>query len=239
MLTLSRRSALSLLALLGLTACGSHEKKVAQATSSAPSTETSTSPSAESSSVQKSQVDTGVRTDSGYHLNTLVEGAPTVTLYTDMQCPYCAEAEPAYRQAATLLDGTMNLTVRNFPLPKHTNALPAAQAVQAAEKQGAHMAMVEQIFTHQDDWKKVQDTQQLTQIFSGYAESLGLDVDRFKNDLSDQDQLKLIKSEFEAGKSAGVPGTPTFMVDGTICQDVDSSTPAQAMVEAFKKQAGL
>lgn len=235
MVAVSRRSALCIFAAVGLTACGSAQKTATGGQAS----EMSASASASASASSGHQVETGVRTDSGYHLNTVVEGAPTVTLYTDLQCPYCAIADPSYREVAGRLEGTMNVTVRHFPLPKHTNAVPAAQAVQAAEKQGAYMAMSGKIFEHQADWKGVTDVAQLTEIFTGYARELNLDTDRFVADLPNADDLKLIQDEFEAGKQAGVPGTPTFVVEGTPVENVESSTSVDDMVAAFTQQAGL
>lgn len=241
MLALSRRSALFALAMVGLTACGSAQNTTSdQSSVSGSSASSSVSASASSpSSEDVSKAETGVRTESGYHLNTVVEGAPTVTLYTDLQCPYCAKADPTYRKVAELLEGTMNVTVRHFPLPKHTNATPAAQAVQAAEKQGAYVAMSQHIFTHMDEWKGVKDSKKLSDLFTGYARDLNLDTDRFVADLSNEEDLKLIQDEFEAGKKAGVPGTPTFVVEGTPVESVDSSASAEDMAAAFKKQADL
>ena len=44
----------------------------------------------------------------------------------------------------------MNVTVRNMPLSAHKNAIPAAQAVQAAELQDKHLEMANKLFETQD-----------------------------------------------------------------------------------------
>ena len=98
---LTRRALVITLPLLGLVACGG-------------STESTSGVSAATSGESAA----GVRTDAGYQLNAVTDGAPTVTLYTDLQCPYCAKADPKYREAAAELEGTMNVTVRHFPLFK-------------------------------------------------------------------------------------------------------------------------
>lgn len=219
---LNRRALMSTLPLLGLVACGS-------------STETAGGASAAASG----EAVAGVRTDAGYQLNAVTDGAPTVTLYTDLQCPYCAKADPKYREAAAELGGSMNVTVRHFPLPMHANAVPAAQAVQAAEAQGAYVAMADRLYTHQADWKEITDTAQLATLMGDYAQELGLDRARFESDLPSQEALALIKQEYQDGVAAGVKGTPSFVVEGTKLENVDSGTSTADMVAAFRQAAGL
>ena len=180
----------------------------------------------------------GERDDVGYHLNTPKQGAPTVTLYTDYQCPYCAKAEPTYEKVAKDLEGTMNVTVRNMPLPAHKNAVPAALTVQAAELQGKHLEMANKLFETQDSWKDVSQTD-LAGVFIGYAQELGLDEEKFRDDLGDSKTLDLIKGDFEYGRKIGVAGTPQFAVNDKVLKNVDSSTSAEDMVKEFKKAAGL
>ncbi|MBF0808719.1 disulfide bond formation protein DsbA [Rothia nasimurium] len=219
---LTRRALVSLLPVVGLVACGG-------------SSETAGSASAAASG----EAAAGVRTDAGYQLNAVTDGAPTVTLYTDLQCPYCAKADPKYREAAAELEGTMNMTVRHFPLSMHANAVPAAQAVQAAEAQGAYVAMADHLYTHQADWKEITDTAQFATLMGDYAEALGLDRARFESDLPSEEALALIEQEYQDGVAAGVKGTPSFVVEGTKLENVDSATSTADMVAAFKQAAGL
>lgn len=233
----ARSLALPVIALLALNACGG-----AADNANSPVTPSTTVPSAPASSSNQeflSETETGVRTQDGYHLNKVTEGAPTVTLFTDLECPYCAKADPTYAQVAGELEGTMNVTVKHFPLPMHDNAVPAAQAVQAAELQGAHQKMADHIYKHQSEWKELTTSESLVEAFTGYAEELGLDQEQFGADLNRDDQFDLIQSEYEEGKTAGVTGTPQFVVDGQVVAGVESSTSVEAMVVAFKKAANL
>ena len=67
----------------------------------------------------------------------------------------------------------MNVTVRNMPLSSHKNAVPAAQAVQAAELQGKHLEMANKLFQTQDSWKGITDKQtELAGLFLSYAQEL-------------------------------------------------------------------
>ena len=182
----------------------------------------------------------GERDDAGYHLNTPKEGAPTVTLYTDYQCPYCAKAEPTYEKVAKDLEGTMNVTVRNMPLSQiHKNAIAAAQAVQAAELQGKHLEMANKLFETQDSWKDITEQTEFAGVLLSYAQELGLDEEKFKTDLVDPKTIDLIKGDFEYGQKIGVKGTPQFAVNDKPLENVDSSTSAEDMAKEFKKAAGL
>lgn len=200
----------------------------------------SSSASASGDSAKITATKAGERDDAGYHLNTPKQGAPTVTLYTDYQCPYCAKAEPTYEKVAKDLEGTMNVTVRNMPLSSHKNAVPAAQAVQAAELQGKHLEMANKLFQTQDSWKGITDKQtELRGLFLSYAQELGLDTEKFKTDLVDSKTLELVKGDFEYGHKIGVKGTPQFVVNDKPLENVDSSTSAEDMAKEFKKAAGL
>ena len=196
------------------------------------------SASASGDSAKMTATKVGERDEVGYHLNTPKQGAPIVTLYTDYQCPYCAKAEPTYEKVAKDLEGTMNVTVRNMPLPAHKNAVPAALTVQAAELQGKHLEMANKLFETQDSWKDVSQTD-LAGVFIGYAQELGLDEEKFRDDLGDSKTLDLIKGDFEYAQKIGVAGTPQFAVNDKVLKNVDSSTSAEDMVKEFKKAAGL
>ena len=188
----------------------------------------------------------GLRNDSGYHLNSTVEKAPTITLYTDYQCPYCAKAEPNFEEAARQLEGTLNLTVRHLPLLKiHPHAGTSALAVQAAENQGKHLEMARQIFATQNDWKGLPDVASAEAKFAQYAQTLGLDMDRYHKDARSDESAQLITSDMNHAIEIGVKGTPSFVLtkDGTETvlsgEQVSSQTGADDMVALFKKVAGI
>jgi len=197
------------------------------------------SASASGDSAKMTATKVGERDEVGYHLNTPKQGAPTVTLYTDYQCPYCAKAEPTYEKVAKDLEGTMNVTVRNMPLSQiHKNAIAAARAVQAAELQDKHLEMANKLFETQDSWKDVSRTD-LAGVLLSYAQELGLEEEKFKTDMNDQKTIDLIKGDFEYGQKIGVKGTPQFAVNDKPLENVDSSTSAEDMAKEFKKAAGL
>ncbi|MDO4884552.1 MAG: thioredoxin domain-containing protein [Rothia sp. (in: high G+C Gram-positive bacteria)] len=225
-------------ALVAIAACSSGSSK-SEASSSGSQGSASSSASASGDTSKMTATKVGERDEVGYHLNTPKQGAPIVTLYTDYQCPYCAKAEPTYEKVAKELEGTMNVTVRNMPLSMHKNAIPAAQAVQAAELQDKHLEMANKLFETQDSWKDIAEQTELAGVFLSYAQELGLDEEKFKADLVDQKTVDLIKGDFEYAQNIGVQGTPQFAVNDKVLENVESSTSAEDMIKEFKQAAGL
>ncbi|WP_104104728.1 thioredoxin domain-containing protein [Arthrobacter sp. 08Y14] len=139
----------------------------------------------------------------------------TLVLFTDYQCPYCAMMDPLIQQAKADYGDEVRIVVRNYPLPKHKNAEPSARAVEAAAEQGAMEEMAAAIFEHQEDWKNESN---VDEIFTGYAEELGLDIEQFKSDYSSDAIKERVARDLQDAQDLEVPGTPTLYLDGTAVQ---------------------
>jgi protein-disulfide isomerase len=127
--------------------------------------------------------------------------------YADFQCPYCAMAEPVVRRLREQFPDTLMYVFREYPLvDSHRYALIAARAAEAAGAQGRFWEMHDLLFENQ----RALDPSHLRQ----YAQSLGLDVDRFERDVESGAQDDKIQADMESGDEAGVPGTPTFFING-------------------------
>lgn len=192
--------------------------------------------------------ETELRDDTGYHLNKLVDGAPTVTLYNDYAVFECAKAELAYEKAAKDLEGTMNVTVRHHPWPNSVYARNSALAVLAAEVQGKHLAMARKLCETQEEWRR-SAFENLRVKFKGYAKEIGLDVDKFDKTMDDKSIAELLYADAEhAFRDLRMVRTPEFTVNDKVLENIDfnkvlenveSSTPAEYLVKEFKKAAGL
>ncbi len=143
-----------------------------------------------------------------------VKGAPlkdaNVTLieYSDFQCPACAAYYPMVKQ---LSEEFKNLSVvyRHFPLTQHTNAKPAAQAAEAAGKQGKFWEMHNMLFDNQNFWATSNSPEN---IFTTYAQTLGLDMGKFKTDSNSSEAKLKIQTDYQSGASE-IDGTPTFFLN--------------------------
>ncbi len=140
------------------------------------------------------------------HLRGPRDAPVTVVEYGDFECPYCGRAEPAVREL--LADfGDVRYVWRHLPLSDvHPNAQRAAEAVEAAADQGAFWEMHDALLDHQDDLRP-------RDLFA-YAEQLGLDVERFRDDLQRQRWAPRIEEDVDSADMSGVTGTPTFFING-------------------------
>jgi Na+/H+ antiporter NhaA len=131
----------------------------------------------------------------------------TLVEYGDFECPYCGQAEPVVREL--LRDfGDVRYVWRHLPLTDvHPRARMAAEAAEAAADQGAFWEMHDLLLDHQDRLG-----------FSdlvGYAQQLGLDVERFTNQLQDRAGATRVADDVDSADLSGVSGTPTFFINGS------------------------
>ena len=143
--------------------------------------------------------------------NEHIWGNPNASLelveYGDYECPYCGRAYPIVKDIQQKLDGDIKFVFRNFPLSKiHPHAFMAAVATEAAGLQGKFWEMHDIAFENQ----RSLDTENI--IY--FASLLGLDVDRFKEDIQERRLAEKVEKDFESGLRSGVNRTPTFFING-------------------------
>jgi len=130
----------------------------------------------------------------------------TLVEYADFECPFCGQAEPIVREV--LADfGDIRYVWRHLPLiDVHPHAQLAAEAAEAAARQGAFWAMHDLLLDHQGAL--------LTPDLVTYAEQLGLDVEGFNSDLRRHAGAARVAQDVEGADLSGVSGTPTFFLNG-------------------------
>lgn len=144
----------------------------------------------------------------------------TLILFTDYQCPYCAKMDGLIQRVKTEYRDQVRIVVRNFPLAMHQNAPLAAQAVEAAAEQGALEKMASLVFSNQKEWASAKTG--LAQIFTGYAQRLGLEQAKFGNDLDSAPIKARVAKDLQDATDLGLQGTPSLVLEGKLLS-VDSS----------------
>jgi len=151
------------------------------------------------------------------------EDAPvTLVEYGDYECPYCGQAEVVIRALLDSFGDDLRYVWRSLPLNDvHPHAQMAAEAAEAAAAQGAFWEMHDRLLDHQD---------QLTELDLGrYAKDLGLDAERFWDDLRGRAHEPRVSEDVMSADASGVAGTPTFFINGRRYQgayDIETLTDA-------------
>jgi protein-disulfide isomerase len=129
-----------------------------------------------------------------------------VVIFSDFQCPFCSRVEPTLTQMEKEYSGKVRFTWKNYPLPFHNNAEPAAEAAMAAGAQGKFWEMHDKLFANQQSLDRAS--------LEKYAQELGLDMGKFKADLDGSKYKAVIEAETNEGKALDVNGTPAVFING-------------------------
>jgi protein-disulfide isomerase len=149
-------------------------------------------------------------------------GAITIVEFSDYQCPYCAKAEPLVKSFVDVYPKNSRVVFKHFPLVSiHPNAMPAALAAAAAQKQGKFWEMHELLFANQHKLGAEQ--------YNQFAKQLGLNVDKFEADMKSDEIKAAVQEDVKLAQQVGVRGTPTIFVNGKLLQN--------RTVEGFKELA--
>ena len=139
-----------------------------------------------------------------------------ITEFGDYQCPSCGLWHPYIKDTIIPQYSNKALFVfKNYPLKMHKNAQAAAQAVESASLQGKFWEMHNMVYDHQADWSNSNDP---NSVFEKYASQIGLNVDTWKKDRESDKVRNLIKNDVAIGDQLGLPGTPSFLINGVLQQ---------------------
>jgi len=140
------------------------------------------------------------------HIRGAIDGPVTVVEYGDFECPYCGRAERVVRELLRDFEQEVRYVWRHLPLNDvHPHAQLAAEAAEAAADQGAFWEMHDLMLDHQDALE--------ASDLVGYAEQLGLDVERFTDNLRDHAGTARVAEDVDSADLSGVSGTPTFFIN--------------------------
>jgi Na+/H+ antiporter NhaA len=139
------------------------------------------------------------------HIRGPVEAPLTLVEYADFECPFCGQATGVVTALRERFGDRLRYVFRHLPLTDvHGHAELAAIAAEAADSQGRFWEMHDKLFENQDELE--------LEDLLGYAHELGLDVERFARDLSDERLAEHVREDVASADASGARGTPTFFI---------------------------
>ncbi|MBO6793599.1 MAG: thioredoxin domain-containing protein [Balneolaceae bacterium] len=159
-----------------------------------------------------------------------VEAKVTIVKFSDYECPACAYYHSMLKQLKQDLGTDVKVIAKHFPLSIHPYAQVAARSAEAARLQGKYDEMHDLIFAGQSQWSRGN----AENIFIGYAQSLDLDIEKFRADMNSADMNRIVISDRREGMELGVNSTPTFFIEGDKINGNPSSYPEfKELVESY------
>jgi len=144
-----------------------------------------------------------------------VDGAPvkgpadariTLVEFSDFECPFCSAAVKQVDIVMAAYPKDVKLIYKQFPLSMHPHAEIAAEASLAAREQGKFWEMYEVLFKN---YRRLSADNIMI-----WAKELGLDMDKFKADVTSGKYKAVVTKDLADGEAAGVYGTPAFYING-------------------------
>ncbi|KRE41295.1 DsbA family protein [Knoellia sp. Soil729] len=174
---------------------------------------------------------------------TLVDGAPTLDIYEDFQCPACAQFErimgPTVDELAKqgkikLVYHLKTIIDANFGVD---HSLSMGNASMCAADAGAFQPFHDTVYANMPAQEGQGWTAAQTKGFAEKAGITGTALDSWQTCVDDRKYAKYVESTEDASNKAGITGTPTVMLGGTKVDfnQVSTAEALKAAVEAATK----
>jgi protein-disulfide isomerase len=147
-----------------------------------------------------------------------------IVAFSDFQCPFCSRVNPTMEQIEKAYENKVAIYFKQYPLPFHDKAPLAAEAALAAHEQGKFWQMHDKLFGNQQALDRAS--------LENYAQELGLDMAKFKSALDTGKFKDQVQKDLAQGSSAGVNGTPSFVINGKLLVGAQPFDEFKKMIDA-------
>ncbi|RAP32158.1 hypothetical protein DID76_01185 [Candidatus Marinamargulisbacteria bacterium SCGC AG-414-C22] len=155
----------------------------------------------------------------------------TIIKWTDFQCPYCQQSVKIVKDILRKYPKDVKVVIKNYPLRNHPQALIAAKYALAAREQGHYENMYYEIY------KRYRDLKENEYLPLEIAQSLGLDINKLKEDAKSANISNLIKEEMKQLNQSGLRlAVPRFLINGKIPEGPRSIANWSRIIDAELNQ---
>jgi protein-disulfide isomerase len=152
--------------------------------------------------------------------------------FSDFQCPFCSRVNPTIAQVVKEYGDKVKIVWRDYPLPFHKDAQPAAQAARevfAQKGDKAFWAYHDLLFQNQKALSR--------ENLEKFAKQVGgIDMKAFKAALDSGKHKAAVDADMAAVTKAGARiGTPSFFINGKLLQGAQPYPAFKAAIDAALK----
>ncbi len=165
----------------------------------------------------------------------------SIVEFGDYRCPACKEAYPVAKQVIKDYGSKINFVFRNYAfLPDSpTNSTPnastlAANAAECASDQNKFWEMHDYFYDHQPPETDI--SMYTVDTLTKDANTLGIDTVKFKSCLTAKVDNGRVQKDFADGQIAGVTGTPSFFINGSLLPGVPTYNDFKGIIDQILAQ---
>jgi protein-disulfide isomerase len=153
------------------------------------------------------------------------DAAVTIVEFSDFQCPYCSRSYATMKQLMQRYPTQVKWVFRDFPLPIHKDAQPAAVAARCASEQNKFWEMHDLLFQNQRDLSEP--------ALVRYGTEVGLNAAAYATCRAAGKAGEGIQKDLEAGQEFGVTGTPAFFINGRF---LNGARPIESFTQVIDEE---
>jgi protein-disulfide isomerase len=143
--------------------------------------------------------------------------------FSDFQCPFCGKVQKTLKDFMAANGKEVTFIYKHLPLEHiHSEAMSAALASWAANRQGKFWEFHDALFAHQDKLGE--------EFYIKTAKCLNLNLQQFNSDRQSNLAKAAILKDVEIAKKLGISSTPYFLINGT---DLPGAAPLQDFNQAL------
>ncbi|HYJ11852.1 MAG TPA: DsbA family protein [Polyangiaceae bacterium] len=157
----------------------------------------------------------------------------TLQVWSDFECPFCVQVAPTLVRIEQRYRGRIRLVWRNYPLPSHPRARPAARAALAAFDLGGS-----EQFWKFHDWLFSQEGDPSDDGLKSAAARLGLDATRIVRAAQSNVYDERIDRDVNAADLAGIEGTPSVLINDYHLLGARHEAEYAIVIERLLRQSG-
>jgi protein-disulfide isomerase len=153
----------------------------------------------------------------------------TIVAFSDYECPYCKKSEDVVALVMTTYGDKVRYVHRDYPLPFHKSARPAAETARCAGEQGKFWEVHDALYKEQ-----ALTPEKVTTI----AVAAGVDKTKLDECMASGKAKTMVDEDLAAGGEVGVSGTPAYFINGRMLSGAQPIERFKSIIDSELAKAG-